>query len=60
MLSNLFAASAWVPTLLYIDPGTGALLWQLLAGIGLGIAFYFNKAKNWIKSVIPGLGTDDA
>ena len=27
--------------LLYTDPGTGAMVWQLLVAAGLGAAFYF-------------------
>lgn len=31
-----------MPTiLLYTDPGTGAMIWQLLVAAGLGSAFYF-------------------
>lgn len=27
--------------LLYTDPGTGAMIWQLLVAAGLGAMFYF-------------------
>ncbi len=27
--------------LLYTDPGTGAMIWQLLIAAGLGATFYF-------------------
>ena len=27
--------------LLYTDPGSGAMIWQLLVAAGLGAAFYF-------------------
>jgi nitrate/nitrite transporter NarK len=34
----------------YTDPGTGALIWQmLLAGIA-GAAFYFRRITSWFKS----------
>lgn len=28
---------------LYIDPGSGAMIWQLLIAAGLGAAFYFRN-----------------
>jgi hypothetical protein len=44
-----------MPTiLLYTDPGTGAMIWQLLVAAGLGSAFYFrhyiSKARALIQS----------
>jgi hypothetical protein len=37
--------------LLYTDPGTGAMLWQLLAASLIGVAFYFRHYLAKIKSV---------
>ena len=31
----------------YTDPGSGALLWQMLAAAFFGLAFYLRKLKNW-------------
>jgi O-antigen/teichoic acid export membrane protein len=31
----------------YTDPGTGALLWQMLAAGLVGVMFYFRKFTNW-------------
>jgi hypothetical protein len=40
--------------LLYTDPGTGAMIWQLLVAAGLGTAFYFrhyiSKARAMLLS----------
>jgi len=42
------------PTLLYIDPGSGSYLVQvIIAGI-LGIAFYFKTIWQKIKSIFGG------
>ncbi len=45
--------------LLYIDPGSGALILQFLAGVGLGIAYYFRQAIGRVKSIVPGLDSGD-
>ncbi len=39
------------PSYAYIDPGTGTFLLQILAAIGLGIAFYFRRALNAVKNL---------
>ena len=43
---------ALVPSSLeaYTDPGTGAMLWQLLAGAGVGSLFYLRRIINWFAS----------
>jgi hypothetical protein len=33
----------------YTDPGTGAMIWQLLMGAGLGALFYLRRIINWIS-----------
>ncbi len=33
----------------YTDPGSGALMWQLLLAAMLGISFYFRKLLGWIR-----------
>ncbi len=35
--------------LAYTDPGTGALIWQMLAAAFVGAAFYFRRFMTWIK-----------
>jgi hypothetical protein len=36
--------------LLYIDPGSGSYLVQVIIAAVLGVAFYFKTGWNWIKS----------
>ncbi len=36
---------------LYFDPGTGALVVQLLAAAGAGVALFYKKIVNGFKSV---------
>ena len=38
----------------YTDPGSGALIWQMLAASFVGFAFYFRKLRNWIKGKTDG------
>ena len=33
--------------LLYADPGSGALIWQLLVAAFIGSMFYFRRIKDW-------------
>ncbi|MBC7873366.1 MAG: hypothetical protein H7Y01_05185 [Ferruginibacter sp.] len=37
--------------LLYIDPGTGSYLVQVIAAAVLGIAFFFRNIRMYIKSI---------
>ena len=36
----------------YTDPGSGALIWQLLAASLLAIPFYFRKVVLWVKKKV--------
>ncbi len=36
-------------TLLYADPGAGALIWQLLLGGFIGGMFYFRRIRDWVR-----------
>ena len=38
--------------LLYTDPGSGAMIWQLLVAAGLGAAFYFRHYAARIRAII--------
>jgi len=38
--------------LLYTDPGTGALIWQLLAAAALGMTFYFRLSLIRLKGFL--------
>jgi hypothetical protein len=33
----------------YTDPGSGALLWQLLMGAAIGCMFYFRRIISWFS-----------
>jgi hypothetical protein len=33
----------------YTDPGTGALLWQMLLAAFVGLGFYFRRIVAWMK-----------
>jgi hypothetical protein len=33
----------------YTDPGSGALIWQMLMASFVGAAFYFRKFTSWLK-----------
>ena len=33
----------------YTDPGTGAMLWQMLAAGFVGLMFYFRRIASWFK-----------
>ena len=35
----------------YTDPGTGALIWQMMVAGLVGVGFYFRKITAWFKSV---------
>ncbi len=37
--------------LIYIDPGSGSYLVQLIAAAALGVAFFFRNIRNYIKSL---------
>lgn len=39
-----------MPELMYIDPGSGSYLVQLIAAAALGIAFFFRNIRNYIRA----------
>jgi hypothetical protein len=34
--------------LAYIDPGVGALIWQSIIGVFVGMLFYLRKTRKWL------------
>ena len=38
------------PAKAYTDPGTGALLWQMLVALFAGCLFYVRKFSFWFKN----------
>jgi hypothetical protein len=41
--------------LAYIDPGVGALLWQMIVAAFVGFLFYLKQTRRWIVGVIVGV-----
>lgn len=38
--------------MLYADPGSGVLIWQLLLAIFFGGTFYFTKLRHWVTAKV--------
>ncbi len=38
--------------LAYIDPGLGALIWQSIIGIFVGLLFYMRRTRKWIGRLL--------
>jgi hypothetical protein len=38
--------------LAYTDPGSGAMLWQLLLSSGMLLGFYYSRARKWVSSIL--------
>ena len=36
--------------MLYTDPGSGVLIWQLMIAVFFGGAFYFSKLRHWVTA----------
>ena len=34
----------------YTDPGTGALIWQMMVAGIVGVGFYFRRITTWFKN----------
>jgi hypothetical protein len=34
--------------LAYIDPGAGALIWQSVVGVFVGLVFYLRRTRKWV------------
>jgi hypothetical protein len=34
----------------YTDPGTGALIWQMMVAGVVGVAFYFRRITGWFRN----------
>jgi len=41
-------------TLLYADPGAGALIWQLALAAFVGGLFYFRRFRDWVRIKLGG------
>lgn len=38
--------------LAYIDPGAGALIWQSVVGIFVGMIFYLRRTRKWMGRMV--------
>jgi hypothetical protein len=36
--------------MLYADPGSGILIWQMLLALFIGATFYFSKFRTWVTT----------
>lgn len=36
----------------YTDPGSGALIWQMIAASLLAVPFYFRRVIEWVKKKV--------
>jgi hypothetical protein len=48
LLLALFLA-AERPAYAYTDPGTGALIWQMVAAAFVGVVFYLRRFTTWLR-----------
>ena len=39
------------PAHAYLDPGSAAMILQILAAMGIGVMFYFQKVRDTIKRI---------
>ncbi len=44
----------------YTDPGSGALLWQILSVAGISALFYINRILHWFRRLKKRLFKDRA
>ena len=44
----------------YTDPGTGALIWQMVAAGFVGLMFYLRKFTTWFKRTRPSEAQSEA
>ncbi len=51
-LIQVWSASVWflygMCYVAYIDPGSGALLWQMLVAAAVGVLFYVKKSRDFL------------
>lgn len=43
----------------YIDPGSGALIWQALVAAGVGLIFYVKKSREFLVRTLSRLFRKD-
>jgi hypothetical protein len=40
------------PAHAYTDPGTGALIWQMLIAASVGVMFYARRVVSWVRGLL--------
>lgn len=53
-LAAFFGLTLSLPAYAYVDPGSGALIWQLVMAFAFGALFYVKSAVRWLKKTLPG------
>jgi len=53
-VSGLVTLAMWLmatpqPAQAYVDPGSGAMVWQMLAAAAIGSLFYVRKVFTWVR-----------
>jgi hypothetical protein len=46
--------------MLYADPGSGILIWQMLLALFIGATFYFSKVRTWVATKFRSVRPDEA
>ena len=52
ILLFLLSFATETPAHAYTDPGSGALIWQMIAASLLAVPFYFRKVVLWVKKKV--------
>lgn len=45
--------------MLYADPGSGILIWQMLLALFIGATFYFSKIRSWVVAKLRPVRRDN-
>lgn len=48
-MAALEISNLGVLAMFYADPGSGALLWQLIGSFFIGLMFYFRRFAAWVS-----------
>lgn len=46
--------------MLYADPGSGILIWQMLLALFIGATFYFSKFRTWVTTKLKPARREEA
>ena len=41
-----------MPTLAYVDPGSGLLIWQAVLAVMLGFVFFLKKTRDFLVKIV--------